>query len=132
MIYSFFRYSRRVLWLRVGTSNSSPTVVAFHFLSAVEEIRGRELHGGMVLLLLACMSLHLLSHDIIANSCALQEHHVSFVVIWGRKIHIWLFCSHSLEEMDWTAMLESSVFATEDRCRWKIGVEPGMLGENTV
>jgi hypothetical protein len=64
-----------------------------------------------------------LSHDIIANSCALQEHHVSFVVIWGRKIHIWLFCSHSLEEMDWTAMLESSVFATEDRCRTRFSFQ---------
>ena len=129
MIYSFFRYSRRVLWLRVGTSNSSPTVVAFHFLSAVEEIRGKELYGFTTL---GMHEFAPLSHDIIANSCALQEHHVSFVVIWGRKIHIWLFCSHSLEEIDWTAMLESSVFATKDRCRWKIGVEPGMLGENTV
>ena len=47
---------------------------------------------------------------------------LGYRMMWKRlqlkhKIHIWLFCSHSLEEMDWTAMLESSVFATEDRCR---------------
>jgi hypothetical protein len=33
-------YSRRVLWLKVGTSNNNPSVVAFHFLSAVEELKG--------------------------------------------------------------------------------------------
>ena len=35
-----FRYSRRLVWLRVGTSNSKPAVIAFYFLSAVEEIKG--------------------------------------------------------------------------------------------
>ena len=33
-----FSYSRRVLWLKVGTSNNDPEVVAYHYLKAVEEI----------------------------------------------------------------------------------------------
>ena len=36
----FFRYSRRVLWLKVGTSNNDPSVIAFHFLSVVKELQG--------------------------------------------------------------------------------------------
>lgn len=36
----YYRYSRRVLWLHVGTSNNNPRVVAFHYLKFVEEIGG--------------------------------------------------------------------------------------------
>ena len=31
--YSWNRYSRRILWLKVGTSNNDPSVIAYYFLS---------------------------------------------------------------------------------------------------
>ena len=34
------RYSRRMLWLKVGPSNNDPSVIAHHFLSCVEVLNG--------------------------------------------------------------------------------------------
>ena len=34
------RYSRRILWLKVGTSNNNPAVIAHHYISVVEELKG--------------------------------------------------------------------------------------------
>ena len=35
-----FRFSRRVLWLKVGRTNKDPYVVAHHFMEFVEDISG--------------------------------------------------------------------------------------------
>lgn len=35
-----YSYSRKILWLKVGTSNSDPQIVAFHFLNTVIELGG--------------------------------------------------------------------------------------------
>lgn len=37
---SVCRYSRRVIWLEVGTSNSDPSVIAYHYLEAVKQLGG--------------------------------------------------------------------------------------------
>jgi len=34
-----FRYSRRILWLRVGRSNNKPEVVASFFLDYIKEMK---------------------------------------------------------------------------------------------
>lgn len=34
------RYSRRVLWLKVGLTNNDPDIIAHHYLKAVEETGG--------------------------------------------------------------------------------------------
>ena len=35
-----FSYSRRLLWLTVGTSNNNPRVVAYHYLECVKRLGG--------------------------------------------------------------------------------------------
>jgi hypothetical protein len=41
---SVCRYSRRVIWLEVGTSNSDPSVIAYHYLEAVKQRGGIQAH----------------------------------------------------------------------------------------
>ena len=52
-----FRYSHRLVWLRVGTSNSKPSVIAFYFLSAVEEIKG-EVNASMSVSIVVRNTIH--------------------------------------------------------------------------
>ena len=37
---SLNRYSGRILWLKVGTSNNNPSVIANYFLTCVKELGG--------------------------------------------------------------------------------------------
>ena len=37
---SLNRYSLRVLWLKVGTSNNNPSMIANYFLTCVKELGG--------------------------------------------------------------------------------------------
>lgn len=34
------RYSRRILWLNVGTSNNDPALILHHYLEVVEKLQG--------------------------------------------------------------------------------------------
>ena len=37
---TLYRFSRRVLWLRIGVTNKDPKIIAGHFLDTVQRIEG--------------------------------------------------------------------------------------------
>ena len=39
-VFALYRYSRRVLWLKVGMTNNDPKVIALYYLKCVEEVKG--------------------------------------------------------------------------------------------
>lgn len=39
-VLPYFRYSRRILWLKVGRTNRNPTIVGSYFLDYIREIEG--------------------------------------------------------------------------------------------
>lgn len=41
----YHRYSRKVLWISVGTSNNNPRVIAWHYLQCVKEHKGQSTIG---------------------------------------------------------------------------------------
>jgi len=39
--FFFISYSRRVMWLEVGTTNNDPSVVTYYFLKCVKNLNGK-------------------------------------------------------------------------------------------
>ena len=52
------RYSRRILWLEVGTTNSDPEIVAHYFLQCVKKLEGDNDYNIIVIYYVKCLLFH--------------------------------------------------------------------------